>query len=654
MATTPKPKAIKKGQAGGKNTAYTMQRRLLAAKAHEYQLVTNFNENGYRNREDITMLPAGVMVQGSYNVLTNVSNRIGVTKGYTLDGQSDNTITSINSSYDFTKVLSNDRHVRSQLTKLQFRYEHPVTAVIRWLDVVDGLANSHFNYCQYWDNDEQTTVLLFVNGTSNIYEWSGAVTSYASSTSNTITKSGTTTWIQEGFYVAGTRNVIINDVIYNYTGGEDTLTLTGVSPDPTGAGIVVGDAVIQEIRVTPNASMTTINPDFNNALIANLNNQIFIGALNSSIIFTSKVNDYKNYSNDDPRLIGQGATTTIGDYPTSFINQEDNIYVSAGKDLWYRTLFTDTTTSVDDGSGGIISTVYQTLTYSQLKTTPLQSAQSQAVTTKIKNDIVFLSFEPIINSLGRVENVLLTPQVTDLSYPIVNDMNRYDWTDAAMIYFRQYLYVTVPKEGIIRIYNMTQPKSIYWESPITYPIGRFSIIDDELYGHGYNVPETYKLLDGYTFNGDPIPAAIYFSYNQYGTRTKPKDFNLFYLEGYITSNCTLNYGLNFDIDGCQTQRIYSIDGGNNQLVCSILPDASLGKAPLGSRPFSGFTISPSIVSSTDTGLPPKFRAIKQLSKFPFYELQVFFTSLGTNQQWELISFGPNVSPATEGTNPIQY
>ncbi len=298
--------------------------------------------------------------------------------------------------------------------------------------------------------------------------------------------------------------------------------------------------------------------------------------------------------------------------------------------------------------------MYQTLDMMQLKTTALQAAQSQSAVTKIKNDIVFLSFEPIINSFGRVTNILISPQVTDLSYSIVNDMNKYDWTDASLIYYRQFLYVSVPKEGLIRIYNMTQSKVQYWEAPVTYPIARFSIINDELYGHGYRVPETYKLFTGYTFNGSPIPAQAVFSYVQYGTRAYPKDFNLFFLEGYITQNCVLNYSLNYDIDGCQTSRSYNIAGSDQALVCTPINDASLGKAPIGSRPLSGLTIPPLSVFSTDTGLPPKFRAIKQLSKFPFYELQVVFSSLGNDQQWELLAFGPNAGPATEGNNARQY
>lgn len=722
------------GKNGSKNTAYTMQRSLSARKVHQFSLISNFDRIGYRNREDITILPPGVLVLGSYNVLTNVGGRIGVTKGYSLDGQANATITPITSSFDFTKLLSNDTHVRTYGSNMQVRWVNPTTSAVTWITFYTNINSSNnINYASFWDKTSVKTEMLFVNGSNVLFKWSGAVAGFASATTNTLTKQGTQTWAQAGFnipaaytqtlvfatdangggtitdasagfltagfalgesiVVSGTMSnngtftiididagtirvgrdqtivnesvpttltftpsIVINGTTYTYTGGTGTTTLTGVSPNPSTPGYAVGTGIVQTVQAINNSSTNGLSGSFTNDLIANLDNQLFVGSKTSSVIYTSHVNNFLDYSYDSPRLVGQGAMVTIADYPRAFVNQEDNLYVSAGKDLWYRSLLNQTTTSVPDGSGGAVSTVYETLTYQQLKTTALQGAQSQTATTKIKNDIVFLSFEPIINSLGRVEDILLTPQVTDMSYPIVNDMNQYDFTDASMIYFRQFLYVSIPKEGLIRIYNMSNQGTdenganyFYWEAPVTFPIARFSIINDELYGHGYAVPETYKLFDGYTFNTHPIPARAAFSYNNYGTRTQLKVFNLFYLEGYITSNCTLTYGFNYDIDGCQTQRTWELDGADRQLVCISLDDASLGKDSLGKRPLGGLIPNP-----YSTGLPPKFRAIKQVSEFPFYEGQIFFESLGKSQQWELVAAGPSAKPASEGNNSRQY
>ena len=62
---------------------------------------------------------------------------------------------------------------------------------------------------------------------------------------------------------------------------------TGVSPDPTGAGIAVGDAVIQQ----PSVAVTAVNgaplPSFD--LIANLSNHIYYGSFTSNSIYLTKV-----------------------------------------------------------------------------------------------------------------------------------------------------------------------------------------------------------------------------------------------------------------------------------------------------------------------------------------------------------------------------
>ncbi len=72
-----------------KNPGFTQSRRIGQAKVKEFVLTADFTL-GYRNREDITKLPPGVLIKGSQNVLTDVFNRVGIVKGYTLDGQSAN------------------------------------------------------------------------------------------------------------------------------------------------------------------------------------------------------------------------------------------------------------------------------------------------------------------------------------------------------------------------------------------------------------------------------------------------------------------------------------------------------------------------------------------------------------------------------------
>lgn len=700
-----------------------------SAKVREFELVQG-PFRGYRAREDITMLPLGILVKGSKNVLTNTAQRISKRKGYKVDGQTNTTITQITSAFDWTKLLNNDTHMRSYSDTLEWRYENSSGTVL-WKTLKSSFPSTNFNYTTMFDTAELFNVALFVNGTSNIYEWSGAYTTYASSTTNTITKQGTDTWTQAGFYSQGNmtattisftnaspatlsdsaggftaagfragqtitisgstsnnvtrviakvtdttitvtgslvteaagdtvtivsqRQIILNGTTYTYTGGENTTTLTGVTPNVV-AG-TAGDVIYQAIRTVQNSQMLGLPSAFKNDGISNLAEQIFIGCKTSSDIYISQLSNFCDYQYSSPRQPGEGAKKTMTGYWRAFIVQDTDMYVSAGTDIWYKTEYdqTTTTTTVSDTA---VSVTYEQINLLQLKTTAQQAALSQAVVTKIKNNIAYLSAAPIINTLGPVSDVFQTPQVTDISYPIINDMNKYDFTDAAAIYFKQYLYVSVPREELILVYNMTDGVSNkdggynhYWECPQTIPVGRFSIINDQLYGHGYLVPETYELFVGYRdraygdtgATGHPIPAEARFSYQNNGVRSYKKSMNAFYTEGYISPNTELTIGILYDIDGCAIDTNYTQYGNDLRTVCIPTNDNSLGKFSLGKQP-----LGLDLEQDDPDALPPKFRVIKTFPRVPYYEEQTYFSSEGMDEQWEIVAFGGNATPTTEG------
>ena len=467
-------------------------RKLSAAKAHEFSLVDNF-KNGYRNREDITNMPAGILVIGSQNVLTNVSERIEVRKGYKMDGPASTIAAPILSSTQFLTRGNGERHLRAGFLtfagndgKMQYRYANTAGTVL-WVDLLTGLTSTYFNYTTFWDDTEQVRVVLMVNGASSITEWNGAITTIASVTTNTITKQGTTTWAQEGFYTTRDKKIVIRGVTYTYTGGEASTTLTGVTPDPTAQGAntpQAGDVTHQLPVTTLNSAMTSFNSTLANALIATLNNQVFVSALNSPKVYVSKIGNYKDFSfTAGGRLPAEGALLTLDDNIVGFIQQEEDMYVSAGKDLWFKTTFTK---SAD--------LTKETLDIKRLKTNPRQGAQSQALIAKMKNDVMILTNEPTFDTLGRIANILGTPQTSNISDSIKLDFDAYDFTDGSCYYNKYYLYVSVPKSGLFRTYSVATKT---WEAPQTMPVSSFYTVNGILYAHSYLTSESYMIYTGY-------------------------------------------------------------------------------------------------------------------------------------------------------------
>lgn len=603
----------------------------------DFKLVTNFK--GYIAREDQTNIEPGWMVSGSQNVIINASNRVAIRKGFKMDGPTSSALTPIVSSFDWENHLGYTRNLRSYTDNLEYRYVD-TGGNVTWRTLMSGLgSNVNFNWDTYWDTTETMDVMLFVNGTSNVYEWSGAITTFASATVNTVTKQGSTTWAEEGFYTGGTRTIVIGGVTATYTGGENTTTLTGVSVDFSATA--VGSVIHQGVRTTPNASITGLPAAFKNTLIAVLNNQVYYGASDSREVYVSKQNDYKDCSFSTPRIVGEGALITLDGVPTAFISQENDMYISAGLSQWYNTNFTLSSDLINE-----------TLTIERLKTAPLQSAKSQAFTWKVKNKIAFLTNEPTLNLLGRVENITATPENEDISDIIRNDFDTYNFEGGSVAYFRSQIFVTVPAENIVLIFNEAKN---YWEAPQVMGISRFFIVDGEIYGHSSTTAESYKMFEGYsdryiesTNHGNPIDAKALFSFQNFGDRANYKSFDEMYVEGYIQSNTDLDVFIKYELDGCGQEISYSIDGTSDRLVCLGTDDRSLGKQRLGS-----FSLA-RLQDSTFDRLPPKFKSKKEIARYDFQEYQFGVGTNNEDQRWELLAFGPNILPSKNDTVDIKF
>lgn len=773
----------------GASGQYGQQRRLGAAKQHEFSIVSDF-KYGYRNREDVTNLPPGVLIVGSQNVITNVSDRVQIRQGYALDGLVSYIAAPVLSSFDWLSKTNGEIHMRAgRLTsagndgKLQFRYVasgnelgdnqvsngkftgnatgwssytgstnngalpsgnwaynannilhtagatanvgqladlSPLTnyhvsfdvggttgsvyfllndAVfgpyaaggpgpsttflsgsytggydglflieptsdfdgtidnvsvnltltadyVYWKNILTGLTTVSYNFCTYWnilENDHGGTALglrevLFVNGTSNIFRWNGASAVILSSTAATITKTGTVSWRESGFYNVADKSLVINGNTYTYTGGESTTTLTGVSPTPVGEPI--GSIVIQSVVTVANSAMTDMPAAFAEDLIGNLNNQIYVGSTQSSALYLSNVNSYTDYSSSTPRAADEGGFLILDANLTGFVTQgaqdSPSMYVTAGQDLWYKSTFTDFV-DVSGASG-------QNFGMLLIKTGKRQGPMSQAFLSNMKNNVIVATYETTIDMVGLAENFFTQAQAQNLSDPIKLDIDDYDFTDGSIAYWRYYILLAVPKEGIVRIYNLATKS---WEAPQTLPISRFYIVDGELYGHSYSTFESYQLFVGYAdrvdvgFTGFPIAATWRFSYQNYGTRFALKKATKMYVEGYINSNTTLTTRIIYELDGCQTVKTFQLDGSDSQFVCVSGGEGSLGKASLGKLKLGGDQIN------SINNLPPKFRWFPTFTNTDFFENSVEFSVLGTDERMELLAFGLAVSGSSE-------
>ena len=589
---------------------------------------------GYRSREDKTMLPGGYMIYPSQNVLIDITGRLKNRSGMSLYGAVNATITPIYAYHDWEEHKNGLINLRAYSGNLQFDYNGT------WTTIKSSLGLNHIRFTNYWNNGEVENVLLFVDGSSNVYEWNGATATYASSTANTITKQGTSTWAEIGIYATGNKKIMIGATEYTYTAGEGTTTLTGVTPDPTGAGIAVGDLMFQSVVTTANTSITSSGgATFKNDYISNLTNQIYYGSASSNNIYISKQNDYKTCAFTAPvRVVGEGALITLRSLCTGFVVQEDTMYISGGTSQWYNV---KKTLSADNSKE-----VFEII---PLKTSAKQAALSQEAINHDRDSVVFLSNETRLVTLGRTLNIFGTPMMTDYSFPIAKDFDIFDFTGASVKFWKSKVYVAIPRESKWYIFNQTDPDNMFWEAPQTGSFSGFMIDNNgDLFAHSYSTPETYKLFDGGSDNGHPILSRAKFAYVSYGNRGLSDYFSEYWMEGYISANTKLKTTYNLDLDGCATTLSGTLSGDDTRVVCLLKDKGSLGKSPLGKNPLG------SILSSTNPDdVPPYFSAVMVTPKKDFWKFSPEFESYGVDYDWQLVSFGPLVTPTLFGNNSIK-
>lgn len=615
---------------------------------------------GYQARMDPTTLGPTFLAAGSKNVVMETSGRISSVSGYKLDGSGSTAADSgILSNFDFDTFNGTHINLRAGFLtsagndgKLQFRYDDGTT--VSWVDLMTGLTNVRLSYTEWWDNTNLVKDVLWVDGTNNIFAWNGSQTTLASATATTVTTQSTSTWAELGFATTG--SIVIGGVTATYTGGTATTTLTGVSHDFSTSA--AGSLVFQAPVTTALSSMTSILATFAPTIIGNgRENQVYLGSSSSSNLYISKVNDYTNYAFTTPtRVAGEGDLIPLDGPPVAFMPLEVHndvhaydMYISEGQNTWSIIRSTLSSNLTDE-----------TLEHIRLKVAPLAASQSERLTTKMKNQIMFVDNANVAQYLGYTsfQNV---PVIQDFSWPIIDDMNSYDFTDASAFWYRNYVYIAIPKEGLMRIYNMTdqtkehfsawnpvedvQGQPWFWEAPVTYPVSGFYTVGGELYGHAYTSSESYKLFTGNNFNGQDIECVATFGFDDHGDRTQSKGSNELWIEGYIQQNTILTASVGSDLDAFQTQQTVTVNGSDTSIVAYGAGAHSLGKNPLGSQSIGG-------AQTATSTLPAWFHVAKTYAQISSYLEQISFTSRGVDLAWKLICFGTNAQPTVEGNNQI--
>lgn len=497
------------------------------------------------------------------------------------------------------------------------------------------------------NNSGKFTIAAVTAGTLTLVMSNTLVTELAGAGTITL-HTGEPTWETARFFsVNNSRAVLFGGVPYTYSGGETTDTLIGLTAFPFGS-VTVGEMICQAIDTLPlpNAIAGPF-PTFTPDLIGSQLNAVYLASSQSGMVFGSSVSDYTNFSLTAPRAPGDPVQQPLSNgfasciIPTDtdrmILNIQSSLIFGSGRDAFDQLDFHMSSDNTEELARLI-----------RYKTALGAGLIGKSAYSPIKQNTVYISREPALDWLSEAN---LEQQDSGknipLSDPIKNDFDSYDFTDAHVKYWKRAIWIAVPREGLVLMYDLMRG---LWQPPFTIPIGRLAIIDDWLYGHSSITNETYKLWAGTTDNGNPIIQVARFAYNNGGRRDRLKDMGEHWTDGYISANGLIQKKLYYGFDGALGIKSFTIEG-NDKAVVTSLKGAPLGNEPLGFDPLGGsFINSPQGLEGGPSLL--RFQQINTMTMADYFEYFSEYTMTTPGGQFAIVADGSNQWDA--GTSANSY
>ena len=597
---------------------------------------------GFKDKRDVTKETRGVAVDGSQNCIIVDGEKIGVRPGFEYVG---------GRSTDRYGIQGGGSWKPSSGDQIMWRsYFNDTNGIIEvyfddsWETLDEGMDNGKFRTTTYWDTTESIDLLIMVEGTADIMAWSGATATFASATANTLTLEGTDTWGEKRWLGTGTRGGRVKDDTgvwreFEYTGGEGTTTLTGVTVDLTAFAITAGNPILQSLRVTADTPSATAKNNF----VGVYKQHLFCFNEENRIILASILNDYTDFTAaSSPRLPGESISLTIDEVPTAWAVAPtgSSLYIQT-LNYYYQFTFADSADLTKQGYD--LEPTYM----------PNGGASNNLAISNIKNYITMITSEPTFDTLGNVLNVEGI-RSTSLSDDIKKYMDDSEVDESAAGYYKNNSYLSIKSSDDFGSNNNILIRNLqknYWETPWTLPSLLTFEHNGVLYAHDPSQKNTFKLLQGYSdgkngiVEGAPISAKWFSSWDNFDLPFNQKEFDLIWVSGYITPSTKLRFYVSYDF-GAYTQSFELL--GTNEDVILTPSGGGIGYYSLGSRSLGGRgeTLS-------ETGLR-RFRGFVTIPVRSFYEMQWSVQSNGVNYRWELCEIGFNVRKTNCQSNNLKF
>lgn len=452
--------------------------------------------------------------------------------------------------------------------------------------------------------------------------------------SNTITKSGTTSWFQDSFTATG--SITIGGSTYAYTGGTSTLTLFGVTPDPTP---IVPGVALQTVTEHTNIYASTFNPDF----LKIVNNQVYLGSYISRLIPISNATDYTDYTVPTPRVSGSPELVTLDGSAKGIGVRQGNATVGYGNNGWCTISFSDITVGTN------------LVNVTSRKNSPvaiLQAPLAHEFIDSVGDNLIYLAQDQQLRAFGDFNN-LFVAGYPSYSQDVATELSEETFTGGALKCIGEFVYISAPNSG--KVYLRQERTRVdsggnivneaLWHSPFVWNATAVNQIDGTVVVFSNANPQIYEVWDTGQWHDDspsgeslPYSCVLALSYRgeqrRQGLWSGDKNFS----EGYITEGTPLMLQMNYNYQGVTSTINVPINTVARPGYLFQTPLASLGDNSLGDEPLGNGGISE---AANDPDTLPKFKVINSLPIMNCFEWQPVFYSDSADAQWELLATATN-------------
>lgn len=578
---------------------------------------------GYQEGREITSIPPQYLAYPSKNVLVH-KGKVYTRLGLQVFGAEGTLDAKIHSEKVWKNAKAGELSVRGTGQKIQAYLEAWKTGA-GWVDVFSGISATavRVEFAEWVDINTPIIKprLVMVDGGANMYVWSGGVAVVQSVVGNAVTIAGTKTLQQLGFDDGTTtaQTVIINGTEYTYTTNPTTTTLTLTSAP---SGVVAGDLVIQKPLTFPSL-LTGVVKDH----VYNYKGHLVVASLGGVELYFSHATTFSLASGFDfvlPAPASRTATSpmyfTLDGNITAMKERKNTLWVST-KDDWFKITKLYEQNGYDEWA-----------TVEKVDSAERKGALPYAVSTH-KGDMLFMAQDKTILTISDLE-ILQTDQVKLLSDDIEDLLLRLDLDDCRIYYHGRYIFVTVPNESTLLIFDTVEG---FWQPPQIIPISCLSIIDGQRVGHSNSRDESFALFSGKNDLGTDIEAVIALGYQGFDESTDELDmkwYDTFGMAGYINTSTKVKVEVFFETDGARSKSQFEMDGGKIKTY-KVDDDVSLGKHPFGSRSLGGGDYAPKDLA--------RFFIFDKSDQTSFFEFRPVLTITGEDIEFHLTALGADFS-----------